>query len=208
MESRRVLTRKELEDLRWRYKTGKDESELFMWQVMKHDAQWVYVVLWRKRNGLIDIRDWTDQTISGPKPLVWIGMADHFLELSKSNQFKFYMSTKLTEEEIARVAHENNRAFCASIGDHSQLSWEEAPEWQKSSSIKGVRHLMEHPDAKPSESHESWLQQKKDEGWKHGPVKNPETKEHPDFLPYDELPVTSKSKDYIFQAVVRTLLSI
>ncbi len=107
--------------------------------------------------------------------------------------------------KIARVCHEVNRAYCASLGDHSQPSWEEAPDWQRASAINGVSYTLAHPEAKPSDSHESWLVEKRDAGWKYGPVKNPEAKEHPCFVPYDQLPAEQKAKDYLFQAVVRAL---
>ena len=41
-------------------------------------------------------------------------------------------------EDIAKVAHEVNRAYCEALGDTSQLSWEDAPEWQKASARAGV----------------------------------------------------------------------
>lgn len=107
--------------------------------------------------------------------------------------------------QIARVCHEVNRAYCASIGDHSQPSWEDAPEWQRKSATLGVLFTIDNPAAPPSASHESWLAEKAADGWKYGPVKNPDTKEHPCFVPYDELPVEQKTKDYLFQAVVRAL---
>lgn len=108
-------------------------------------------------------------------------------------------------EKIARVCHEVNRAYCASLGDHSQPSWEDAPDWQRGSAISGVSYTLEHPEAKPSDSHESWLAEKTRAGWKYGAVKNPEAKEHPCFVPYDLLPPEQKAKDYLFQAVVRAL---
>jgi hypothetical protein len=108
-------------------------------------------------------------------------------------------------DTIARVCHEVNRAYCASQGDHSQPAWEDAPDWQRTSAINGVRFTLSNPDAKPSNSHESWLAEKTAAGWKYGPVKNPDTKEHPCFVPYDELPPEQKAKDYLFQAVVRAL---
>ena len=108
-------------------------------------------------------------------------------------------------EQVAKVAHEINRAYCQAIGDNSQPTWEEAPEWQKSSAINGVLFHIENPGAGPDASHNSWLKQKEDEGWKYGPVKNPETKEHPCFVPYDELPVDQKAKDYLFRQVVHSL---
>lgn len=111
----------------------------------------------------------------------------------------------MTEQNIAQVAHEINKAYCESIGDTSQPTWEDAPEWQKSSAINGVQFHLDNPDANPSASHESWLKQKTEEGWKYGPVKNHETKEHPCFVPYDELPVEQRSKDYLFKQVIHSL---
>jgi hypothetical protein len=108
-------------------------------------------------------------------------------------------------EQIARVCHEVNRAYCISQGDLSQPKWEDAPEWQRTSAVKGVEFTRAHPEAKSSDSHDSWLAEKRADGWKYGPVKNPEAKEHPCFVPYDDLPKEQKAKDYIFQAVVRAL---
>lgn len=111
----------------------------------------------------------------------------------------------LKVSEIARVCHEVNRAYCVAIGDESQPAWESAPEWQRQSAVNGVKYALEHPSAKPSDSHESWLEEKRITGWKYGPVKDVEKKEHPCFVPYDLLPVEQKVKDYLFQAVVFSL---
>lgn len=112
----------------------------------------------------------------------------------------------MTPEAIARVCHEVNRAYCASIGDTSQPAWEDAPEWQRQSAITGVRFTIGNPGAPPSASHESWLAEKERDGWKYGAVKDPVAKEHPCFVPYGDLPVEQRSKDYLFQAVVRSLV--
>jgi hypothetical protein len=103
-------------------------------------------------------------------------------------------------EACARAAHEANRAYCLALGDTSQPSWEEAPDWQKSSAVNGVLGVIEGNG--PRESHASWLREKEATGWKYGPVKDPEKKEHPCFVPYDELPEAQKMKDGIFVAVV------
>jgi hypothetical protein len=107
--------------------------------------------------------------------------------------------------DIAKVAHELNKAYCESIGDNSQPSWDDAPSWQRDSAIRGVLFHLQNPEATPSASHESWLKQKTEEGWKYGAVKNPETKEHPCFIPYEELPTDQKSKDYIFRQTIHSL---
>lgn len=109
---------------------------------------------------------------------------------------------------IARVAHEINRAYCAAIGDDSQPEWKDAPEWQKQSAINGATFHLWHPDVSPQDSHENWCREKLAAGWKYGPCKDPEKKEHPCLVPYHELPVEQRAKDYIFSAVVRSLQRI
>ena len=115
------------------------------------------------------------------------------------------MDMKATIEGVARVAHEINKAYCAALGDDSQRSWEDAPDWQKQSAVKGVEFHLANPEASPSASHESWLQQKAVDGWKYGKVKDEEKKEHPCFVPYEQLPVEQRAKDYLFRQVVHSL---
>ena len=105
--------------------------------------------------------------------------------------------------QIAEVCHEVNRAYCEMLGDTSQKPWLEAPEWQRVSAINGVRFHLANPDAKPSNSHESWLKEKEAAGWKFGPVKDADKKEHPCFVPYEALPSEQKVKDVLFICVVR-----
>jgi hypothetical protein len=113
-------------------------------------------------------------------------------------------------EQIARVAHETNRAYCETIGDASQPKWEDAPEWQRRSAIDGVEfHLKAHRDGKrpsPSASHDNWLRDKAADGWKYGPVKDPAKKEHPCFVAYYDLPAEQRMKDHLFGAVVGSFL--
>jgi hypothetical protein len=111
----------------------------------------------------------------------------------------------MTPEQIARVAHEVNRAYCQALGDDSQLPWEEAPEWQRQSALVGVTLHLEHPNAGPQASHESWCKQKWAEGWVFGPVKDPAKKEHPCLAPFEWLKREQQAKDFIFRGVVRAL---
>jgi hypothetical protein len=110
-------------------------------------------------------------------------------------------------EQVAKVCHEANRAFCETLGDNSQPSWETAPEWQKDSARNGVKFhfaaIATGVEPSPSASHESWLKQKYTEGWKYGPVKDVDKKEHPCFMAYDKLPLDQRRKDYIFSAICK-----
>lgn len=108
-------------------------------------------------------------------------------------------------EDIARVCHEANRAYCAALGDRSQAPWEEAPQWQRDSAVKGVVHRLDNPSAPASASHESWMAEKLATGWKHGPVKDAEKKEHPCLVLFEELPPEQQAKDRLFVAIVTAL---
>ena len=112
----------------------------------------------------------------------------------------------MTDESIARVAHEVNRAYCLAIGDASQPAWENAPLWQRNSAILGVQFHREHPEAGPSASHESWMAEKVRDGWTYGPDKRPDLKQHPCLVPFDQLPVEQQTKDHLFRSVVHALL--
>lgn len=111
----------------------------------------------------------------------------------------------MLRENIAKVAHEVNRAYCQALGDKSQLPWDEAPEWQKESALNGVTFHIENPNAGPQGSHESWMKQKDADGWKYGPFKNPGIKEHPCMVPFNELPKEQQAKDFLFHTVVHQL---
>jgi hypothetical protein len=114
----------------------------------------------------------------------------------------------MTPDQIAKICHEANRAYCEALGDASQVPWASAPEWQKSSAVNGVQFHMSNPGATPENSHESWLDQKRAEGWKFGPVKDPDKKEHPCFVPYGELPIEQRAKDYIFRGIIHACTSL
>jgi hypothetical protein len=108
---------------------------------------------------------------------------------------------------IAQICHERNRQYCLSLGDESQPSWPDAPQWQKDSAINGVTFHLEAlqrgEELNPAASHENWLKEKESAGWKYGPVKDPEKKEHPCCVPYDQLPTEQKFKDEIFIRTVK-----
>lgn len=108
-------------------------------------------------------------------------------------------------EACARAAHEVNRAYCLAIGDSSQTTYDAAPDWQRTSAINGARGVL--AGNTPEQSHESWLAEKAATGWRYGPVKDPDKKEHPCFVPYIELPPSQQAKDDLFVSTVRAVAS-
>lgn len=108
---------------------------------------------------------------------------------------------------IASVCHEANRAYCATIGDHSQPAWKDAPAWQAESAFKGVEAIAEGRITAPEQSHESWSAEKIADGWVYGPHKDAEKKEHPCLVPFEALSHEQQTKDHLFFAIATTLLA-
>lgn len=105
--------------------------------------------------------------------------------------------------KLAKVCHEANRAWCEANGDLSQKHWELADMWQQQSAIRGVCVALDGATAR--EQHEAWSEDKRAEGWRFGTVKNPDLKEHPCLVDYDELPLEQRAKDALFGATIRAL---
>lgn len=111
-------------------------------------------------------------------------------------------------EDIAKVCHEVNRAYCLSQGDNSQKPWEEAEGWQQYSAKLGVEAHIDNPHMGASGSHEAWMKQKLEDGWRYGAVKDAEAKTHPCIVPFNELPSHQQAKDYIFAEIVHQLKNL
>lgn len=113
--------------------------------------------------------------------------------------------SNITTEEIARVCHEVNRAYCMAHDDRSHVSWELSPEWQRASCISGVQAHLLNRDLTPADSHQLWLKTKEKAGWTYGKTKDAGAKTHPCMVPYDDLLPYQKLKDCLFGAVIEAL---
>jgi hypothetical protein len=115
----------------------------------------------------------------------------------------------MIDEDIARIAHEVNREWCAFNGDTSQPSWENAPEWQRTSAINGVQFHLANPGAGDSASHDSWMREKLAAGWVFGYLKDPEASPptHPCLVPFEDLPREQQFKDRLFRTIVHAALA-
>ena len=112
----------------------------------------------------------------------------------------------MNREDIAKACHEVNRAYCQALGDHSQPSWDDAPQWQQDSAMMGVNLHCDN-DVGPEASHASWMKQKEAEGWVYGAFKDPGAvpPRHHCMVPFDRLPPEQQAKDFIFRAVVHSM---
>lgn len=118
------------------------------------------------------------------------------------------MSKTMTILAVAMVCHAANCAMCANLGDVIPPDWDDATEEHRQCVIKGVEFNLTNPNVPASGSHDSWLAQKQNDGWKYGPVKDEGKKEHPCFVPYHELPKDQQAKDHLFKGIVAALAPI
>lgn len=107
---------------------------------------------------------------------------------------------------IAKMCHEVNKAYCAALREE-QPKWEDAPQWQKDSAIRGVAFHILNPDAGPESSHVSWMKQKLDDGWKYGKVKCADKRNHHCIVPFHHLPTEQQAKDHIFREIVHQAIN-
>jgi hypothetical protein len=109
----------------------------------------------------------------------------------------------LTVEIIAAACHQQNKTYCDLMMDGSQVPWLDAPEWQTTSAVNGVKAALTNPN--PAASHESWMAEKLADGWVFGKVKDAEAKTHPCIMPYGDLPSPQKRKDDFFIEMAQQL---
>lgn len=97
--------------------------------------------------------------------------------------------------------------------------WNSAEQHQRESMIKGVEfwerridkeeilnlNLSTLADMYSEVSHDEWVRHKEENGWRYGPNKHPELKEHPCMVPYEDLPEEQRAKD---KAVLVAYLSL
>ncbi|AVS68137.1 hypothetical protein C8245_22940 [Paracidovorax avenae] len=112
----------------------------------------------------------------------------------------------MNNTDIARAAHEVNRAYCAAIGDFPPTpSWADADDSQRTSILAGVNMHLGNPGITPEQAHEAWMRSKAADGWTFGVEKDIVAKTHPCMVPYADLPERQRVKDYLFAAIVAVM---
>lgn len=121
------------------------------------------------------------------------------INLPKGYQVEFVGAT-WTQDLFERIIHQCWVSYQIAAG---QPYNEEPTEAQLASIRDGLRHAVDFPESTSEQSHENWMRFRLATGWKLGPVKDEEKKEHPDLIPYAELPEVERRKDEQFQSAVQ-----
>lgn len=109
-------------------------------------------------------------------------------------------------EDIAAATHEANRAIQwtdLSSGIPVAVRWADFSLEQRVGVIAGVKMALE--GASAEQLHESWVQNKVDNGWTYGEEKDEVAKTHPLLIPYSMTPPVSRIKDSQFRAIIQVI---
>jgi hypothetical protein len=110
-------------------------------------------------------------------------------------------------EDLAKICHQANKAYCESLGDSSQVDWEQASQQIRESAISGIKLHFNNPSITPEQQHEEWCRFKREQGYILGAVKDDIKKTHHCLVPYEELPLEQQIKDHLYTAIVKNLIS-
>jgi RyR domain len=114
------------------------------------------------------------------------------------------MQTQDLIDVIAQAVHEFNRAYCRGINQDSapaNLRYEDTPVGMRDVLRKVVLAALNGSSA--AESHDTWVKNKKAQGWMYGPVQSATLMTHPCMMAYEDLPEEQRRKDENLIHVVR-----
>lgn len=105
-----------------------------------------------------------------------------------------------TDEQIAQIAYEANRALQQVLGEE-QLSppWDQASQHDKDVNAAGAK--VARYGAPANVLHDVWVREKLAAGWTYGETKDAEAKTHPLLVPFDSLSPEDQAKDFLFVGV-------
>lgn len=106
---------------------------------------------------------------------------------------------------VARIAHEVDRAYLMTIGGNVGEPWEKASADDRDGVVMTVR-AMSVGHVTPRSTHEAWVTEMIRNGWRRGETYSTKKKTHPNIGDYDELPPEVRARDAILAAVVRGAL--
>lgn len=111
---------------------------------------------------------------------------------------------KLTDDQIARVVHEANRALQFIFGDNNPSQpWDAELPMIKRRTVRAVRLIREGMTA--PEIHADWLRWRHDLGWVKGDTKDYEKLTHPAMRDWENLDERQQVKTEIMVDIVNRL---
>jgi len=111
----------------------------------------------------------------------------------------------VTVLELAKLAFEQNRAYCRSIGDDSIKDWSYADDRQRKGMIYGVVYVLRTANVNAASLHTGLYRQLIAVGYSNGDKIDHAKKEHPGCLPFEQLPKDFQTKTVLFFNLVEQM---
>ena len=111
----------------------------------------------------------------------------------------------MTVLELAKLAFEQNRAYCRAMGDDSIKEWHKAEDKQRKGAIYGVVYLLRTPNVNAGSLHQGLYRQLVAAGYSQGDTIDHEHKTHPGCLPFEQMPEDFRTKAVLFANLVEQM---
>jgi hypothetical protein len=112
----------------------------------------------------------------------------------------------MNSKQIAQIVYEANRAFSEVEGAVAGPPWDSLCNEEKEEIVLSVERLSKSSGSSYAAHHNNWLAAAREAGWRYGPVLNEATREHPCFVPYEQLSEKQKKNDRMIVELVRALI--
>jgi hypothetical protein len=106
------------------------------------------------------------------------------------------MMKRYTDEQMAGEVHEAIRGLqIIHLDPTASAIWALSHPQLQLVSLRGVRRVRATPGITAREHHEGWVDDMAELGWRYGPVRDPDLREHPNLVPYGQLRPEEQHKD-------------
>jgi dTMP kinase len=164
-------------------------------------------VITRRHNAYKQIADRHNLAVIDSSNSVEAMLAVILAHIKRTQRYaKFKEELKTSNELQSRLVlsiHEANKEIQQQTGEFIP----ELSEHLTKSILDGVYYVLDNPNCTPEQQHNNWCYFKRQDGWKYGPVKDFERKEHPCLVPYNELPEIQQRKDSVFRQTLDNFIS-
>ena len=153
-------------------------------------------IAYRHNLALIDSSKSVDETLGA--------ILDNIKRVQRYAKFKEQLKTSNElQSRLVLAIHEANKEIQQQTGEIiPHLS-----EHLTKSILDGVYFVLDNPNCTPEQQHNNWVHFKRADGWKYGPEKDFERKEHPCLVPYSELPEIQQRKDSVFRQTLDNFIN-
>lgn len=108
--------------------------------------------------------------------------------------------------QIAKTCHIVHTTFSQAIGHGTQPSFDEVSEAHKNTIISSIEKILSGEITSPMQSHDNFVKEKLEAGWKHSDEYSIENKTNPRLVPFSELPNSNRIKEELFFNTVKSFI--